>query len=362
MEAAILCVETRTGSIKALVGGKDHSQTEFNRAVQARRQPGSSFKPIIYAAALEKGLTPATVLMDSPISYRGSPAWVPQNFDHKFLGPTTLRTGLIQSRNIVSIKILQRIGIPYAINFARQLGISSPLYPNLSLALGSSGVSLWEMVTAYNCFPNLGQRVPPYFIQQIFDRNKQTVYTYRPKAEQVMEPYTAHTMNQLLEAVVKEGTGWRLKALGKPVAGKTGTTNDFRDAWFMGFTPQYTAGVWVGIDDLTPLGPGETGAQAASPIILEFFQKALSQIPAQEFPVPPSKKKIQGHFKTCREILKGLEKGSPIRIVSDLMRTLKNVPFATFFVSGYDKKSPLPSVPEGQGAFRKLGLKNIKYL
>ena len=309
VEAAILCVETRTGSIKALVGGKDHSQTEFNRAVQSRRQPGSSFKPIIYAAALEKGLTPATVLMDSPISYRGSPAWVPQNFDHKFLGPTTLRTGLIQSRNIVSIKILQRIGIPYAVNFARQLGISSPLYPNLSLALGSSGVSLWEMVTAYNCFPNLGQRVPPYFIQQIFDRNKRTVYTYMPRAELVMEPHTAHTMNQLLEAVVKEGTGWRLKALGKPVAGKTGTTNDFRDAWFMGFTPQYTAGVWVGIDDLTPLGPGETGAQAASPIILEFFQKALSQIPAQEFPVPPIQEKDSGAFQDLQRDSKGFREG-----------------------------------------------------
>ncbi len=309
VEAAILCVETRTGSIKALVGGKNHSQTEFNRAVQARRQPGSSFKPIIYAAALEKGLTPATVLMDSPIFFRGSPPWVPQNFDHKFLGPTTLRTGLIQSRNIVSIRILQRIGIPYAINFARQLGISSPLYPNLSLALGSSAVSLWEMVTAYNCFPNLGQRLAPYYIQQIFDRNKQSVYTYMPKAEQVMEPYTAHTMNQLLEAVVKEGTGWRLKALGKPVAGKTGTTNDFRDAWFMGFTPQYTAGVWVGIDDLTPLGPGETGAQAASPIILEFFQKALSQIPAQEFPLPQIQEKDSGAFQDLQRDSKGFREG-----------------------------------------------------
>ncbi|MBI4764112.1 MAG: PBP1A family penicillin-binding protein [Deltaproteobacteria bacterium] len=240
VEGALLCVETRTGSIKALVGGKNYNQTEFNRAVQSRRQPGSSFKPIFYAAALEKGLTPATILIDSPIYYRGSPACVPQNFDHKFLGPTTLRTGLIQSRNIVSIKILQRIGIPYAIDFARRLGIASPLYPNLSLALGSSGVSLWEMVTAYNCFPTLGQQVPPYYIQKIMDRYNQVIYTYPPKTEKVMESQTAHMMNQLLAAVVKEGTGWRLKALGKPVAGKTGTTNDFRDAWFIGFTPQYT--------------------------------------------------------------------------------------------------------------------------
>ncbi len=188
MEAAFLCIESQTGSIKALVGGKIIAR----RNLIGRFKPDVSRVPLLsllfMPPPLKKDLPRPLYLMDSPISYRGSPAWVPQNFDHKFLGPTTLRTGLIQSRNIVSIKILQRIGIPYAIQFARQLGISSPLYPNLSLALGSSGVSLWEMVTAYNCFPNLGQRVPPYFIQQIFDRNKQTVYTYRPKAEQVMEP------------------------------------------------------------------------------------------------------------------------------------------------------------------------------
>ncbi len=309
VEGALLCIETRTGSVKALVGGKNYEQTEFNRAVQSRRQPGSSFKPIIYAAALEKGLTPATVIMDSPIYFRGPPAWVPHNFDHKFLGPTTLRTGLIQSRNIISIKILQRIGISYAIQFAQRLGISSPLYPNLSLALGTSGVSLWEMVTAYNCFPNLGQRVPPYFIQQISDRHGRSIYVYPPKAEQVMKTPTAYTMNQLLEAVVKEGTGWRLKALGKPVAGKTGTTNDFRDAWFIGFTPQYTAGVWVGLDDFTPLGPGETGAQAASPIVLEFFQKALAQIPAQEFPVLKIQEKDSGAFQDVSEEHKGVREG-----------------------------------------------------
>ena len=286
VEASLLCIESQTGSVKALVGGKNYSQTEFNRAVQARRQPGSSFKPVIYAAALEKGLTPTSILMDTPIHYGGASPWTPQNFDHKFLGPTTLRTGLIQSRNIVSIRILQRIGVPYAIQYAHRLGISSPLYPNLSLALGSSGVSLWEMVTAYNCFPTLGQRLSPFYISQISDRYGRRIYKFYPKAEEVMKPETAHTMTQLLESVVKEGTGRRLNSLGKPVAGKTGTTNDFRDAWFIGFTPSYTAGVWVGIDDLTPLGSGETGAQAASPIMLEFFQKALSSIPAQEFPVP----------------------------------------------------------------------------
>jgi penicillin-binding protein 1A len=286
VEAALLCIDKTTGAIKALVGGKDYSQTEFNRATQARRQPGSSFKPIIYAAGLDKGLTPASVLMDTPLVFGGSNPWSPQNFDHKFNGPTLLRTGLIQSRNIVSIRILQHIGVEYAIRYAQQLGITSPLYSNLSLALGSSGVSLAEMVTAFNCFNNGGNRVLPFYITKIMDRLGRVIYLHQPKPEPVMAPNTAYIITHLLEGVVKEGTGWRLKALGRPVAGKTGTTNDFRDAWFMGLTPQVTAGVWVGLDNLATLGAGETGAQAASPILLEFLQKALANTLVEEFPVP----------------------------------------------------------------------------
>lgn len=284
VEAALLCLESRTGAILALVGGRDHDQTEFNRAIQSRRQPGSAFKPVIYAAALEKGFSPTSVLMDSPIHFKGPPPWTPQNFDLQFLGPTTLRTGLIQSRNIISIRLLQHVGVPYVLDLARRLGISSPLYPNLSLALGSSGVSLWEMVRAYNCFANLGGRVSPFFIRRIADHNGKTLFVHDPLSEPVLDPQIALTMIRLLEAVVKEGTGFKVKALGRPVAGKTGTTNDFKDAWFIGFTPRYTAGVWVGLDNFTPLGPGETGAQAASPIFLEFFQKALADSPIEDFP------------------------------------------------------------------------------
>jgi len=286
VEAAVICIEKTSGAIKALVGGKDHGQTEFNRATQAKRQPGSSFKPIIYAAGLDKGLTPASVLMDTPLIFGGSNPWSPQNFDRKFNGPTSLRTGLIQSRNIVSIRILQQIGVNYAIRYAQQLGITSPLYPNLSLALGSSGVSLAEMVTAYNCFNNGGNRVLPFYITKITDRLGRVIYLHQPQPEPVMAANTAYMMTHLLEGVVKEGTGWRLKALGRPVAGKTGTTNDFRDAWFIGLTPQVTAGVWVGLDNLATLGTGETGAQAASPILLEFLQKALAKALVEEFPVP----------------------------------------------------------------------------
>jgi penicillin-binding protein 1A len=287
VEAALLAIDRPTGAIKALVGGKDYGQTEFNRAVQSKRQPGSSFKPLIYAAALDKDFTPGTVILDAPISFGGSPPWSPQNFDRKFNGPTLFRTGLIQSRNVVSVRILQRIGVHYAIRYAQQLGITSSLYPNLSLALGSSGVSLAEMVTAYNCFNNGGARVLPFYISRILDRSGRKVYDHPQRSEAVIEPDTAYIMTHLLAGAVKEGTGWRLKALGRPVAGKTGTTNDFRDAWFIGFVPQVTAGVWVGMDSLTPLGPGETGAQAASPIFLEFFQKALVNLPPEEFPVPP---------------------------------------------------------------------------
>jgi penicillin-binding protein 1A len=287
VEAALLALDRSSGAIKALVGGKDYSQTEFNRAVQSKRQPGSSFKPIIYAAALDKDFTPGTVIMDAPITFGGSNPWAPQNFDRKFNGPTLFRTGLIQSRNVVSVRILQRIGVPYAIRYAQQLGITSSLYPNLSLALGASGVSLAEMVTAYNCFNNGGARVLPFYISRILDRSGRQVYDHPLRSEAVQEPETAYIMTHLLKGVVKEGTGWRLKALGRPVAGKTGTTNDFRDAWFIGFVPQITAGVWVGMDNLTPLGPGETGAQAASPIFLEFFQKALVNLPPEDFTVPP---------------------------------------------------------------------------
>jgi penicillin-binding protein 1A len=176
------------------VGGKDHGQTEFNRATQAKRQPGSSFKPIIYAAGLDKGLTPASVLMDTPLIFGGSNPWSPQNFDRKFNGPTSLRTGLIQSRNIVSIRILQQIGVNYAIRYAQQLGITSPLYPNLSLALGSSGVSLAEMVTAYNCFNNGGNRVLPFYITKITDRLGRVIYLHQPQPEPVMAANTAYMM------------------------------------------------------------------------------------------------------------------------------------------------------------------------
>ncbi|TFH67117.1 MAG: penicillin-binding protein, partial [Gemmatimonadales bacterium] len=282
VQGALLAMDTNTGAIKAMVGGRSYGKSEFNRATQAKRQPGSAFKPFIFTAAFDKGLTPATIIMDSPVIYRDTlkdSLWKPQNFSEKFYGPTTLRTALIQSRNLVTIKLLKEIGIDYAADYAVNMGITTPLTRDLSMALGTSGVTLQEMVRGFGIFANGGKRVQPFFIKKILDRTGNIVEENGPKVEQVIDPGIAYITSHLLQEVVKGGTGWRVRALGRPVAGKTGTTNDLKDAWFMGFTPSLVAGVWVGFDDLKPLGKYETGSRSASPIFLYFMEKALAGTP-----------------------------------------------------------------------------------
>jgi penicillin-binding protein 1A len=289
VQGALLCMEAKTGEIRAMIGGKDYRKSEFNRATQARRQPGSAFKPFIYTAAFDRGMTPATIIMDTPIIYKDvlkDSFWKPQNFEEKFYGPTLLRTGLIKSRNLVTIKILKDIGIDYAADYAANLGIKSPLARDLSMALGSSGVTLVEMVSAFSVFSNNGQRAEPYFIKKVVDRTDHVLEKYEPSVEQVIDPRIAYITSNLLQKVVQSGTGWRVKALERPVAGKTGTTNDLKDAWFIGFTPSLAAGVWVGFDDLLPLGKYETGSRAASPIFLYFMKEVLAGTPI-EFFTPP---------------------------------------------------------------------------
>ena len=289
VQGALLCMDTKTGRIRAMIGGKDYKKSEFNRATQARRQPGSAFKPLIYTAALDKGMTPSTIIMDNPIIYRDTlkdSLWKPQNFEEKFYGPTLLRTGLIKSRNLVTIKILKDIGIDYAADYAVNLGIKSPLTRDLSMALGTSGITLREMVGAFGVFANNGKRAEPYFIKRIVDRTGHVLEEYEPVIEQVIDPRIAYITSHLLQQVVQGGTGWRVRALGRPVAGKTGTTNDLKDAWFLGFTPSLVAGVWVGFDDLRPLGKYETGSRAASPIFLYFMKEALAGT-SVEFFTPP---------------------------------------------------------------------------
>ncbi len=288
-QAALLCIESKTGYVKVMVGGRDFRESQFNRAIQSRRQPGSAFKPIIYAAALDKGYTPATMIIDSPIVYQDTEhdfTWKPRNYKEKFYGPTLFRNALAKSRNVVTIKILRDIGIDYAIDYARKLGIESKLNRDLSIALGSSGVSLLELVKAYSVFNNSGYLVSPVFITKIVDRDGNVIEESSPVREKVIEKNTAYIMTSLLESVVQEGTGHRLKALNRPVAGKTGTTNNLHDAWFVGYTPRYTVGTWVGFDEEGCLGKAETGSRAASPIWLGFVRKVLEGKPVRVFQVP----------------------------------------------------------------------------
>jgi penicillin-binding protein 1A len=288
-QSALLCIEAETGLVKVMVGGRDFRESQFNRATQSRRQPGSAFKPIIYSAALDKGFTPATEIIDSPIVFEDETndfTWKPKNYGKKFYGPTLFRKALAKSRNVVTIKILQDIGIGYTLDYAKKLGIESELSNDLSIALGSSGVSLLELVNAYAVFANQGYLVEPAFITKIEDRYGNILEEMNPSREKVIDKNTAYLMTNLLESVVQEGTGHRAKALNRPVAGKTGTTNDLQDAWFVGYTPRYISGVWVGYDNGQTLGRGETGSRTASPIWLEFMNKILKGTPVREFQVP----------------------------------------------------------------------------
>ena len=288
-QSALLSIEAETGHVKTMIGGRDYRNSQFNRAYQSRRQPGSAFKPVIYAAALDKGYTAASVIIDSPVVYEDTERdfiWKPRNYKEKFFGPTLFRNALVKSRNVVTIKILQDIGIDYITDYARKLGIASNISQDLSIALGSSGLSLLELVNAYSVFPNLGYLVEPVFITKIYDRDGNLLETSQLIRKKVIDMTTAYIMTNIMESVIKSGTGWRIKALKRPVAGKTGTTNNLFDAWFMGYTPKYTTGVWVGLDQEAPLGKGETGSRAASPIWLEFMKNALEGKPARTFNVP----------------------------------------------------------------------------
>lgn len=288
VQGALLSMDAVTGAIKAMIGGRNFSKSEFNRATQSRRQPGSAFKPFIYTAAFDKGMTPATVIVDAPIVFQDTAGnvWKPQNFDEEFHGPTTLRNGLVFSRNIITIKLLQNIGVDYASAYAANMGIASPLTKNLSLALGTSGVTLQEMVRAYGVLANQGKRVNPFFIRKIVDRTGHVFEENQTASEQVVDSRIAFMTAYIMQDVVESGTGRVVKSIGRPVAGKTGTTDDMRDAWFMGFTPSQVTGVWVGFDKEMTLGKQEVGGRAAAPIWLYFMEKALREKPVEVFPVP----------------------------------------------------------------------------
>ena len=290
VEGSLVSLAPKSGQIKAMVGGYDFSKSQFNRAVQAIRQPGSAFKPLIYAAAIREGYSPSSIIIDSPIIFKEKEdafdRWKPVNFEEKFYGPTSLRTALTHSRNVVTVKLMQNIGIKGTINLAKSLGITSKMEQNLSISLGSSGLTLYELTSAYSAFANNGTLITPSAIRNIQNRKGEVLYTSTPEVTQPITPGTAYTITSLLQSVVEHGTGKKVKALNRPVAGKTGTTNNYVDAWFMGYTPELVTGVWVGKDKDESLGRNETGSRAAIPIWLQFMQDALVNEPITNFQAP----------------------------------------------------------------------------
>jgi penicillin-binding protein 1A len=288
VEGALLAMDPRTGMVRALVGGYDFYQSQFNRALQAKRQPGSAFKPIIYSAALEAGYSELSIVPDAPLVFRMAPGkfWRPQNYDNRFVGPVTLRSALAHSLNSVAVRLAQRVGLERVIQQARKLGIESPLEKNLSLALGSASVSLLEMVRAFGVFAGGGNLAEPLFILKVTDRYGNVLEESEPTSKAVLSPEIAYVLTDMLKNVVQSGTARAAAKLGSNVAGKTGTTSDFRDGWFIGYTPEFIAGVWVGYDDHRPLGDKETGANTALPIWLNFMSGAGQGNSPAEFPVP----------------------------------------------------------------------------
>jgi penicillin-binding protein 1A len=284
-QGAMLAIDNPTGEIKAMVGGYSFEDSKFNRATQAFRQVGSSFKVYVYADALEKGATPFDTILDAPFTViSGGQPYSPHNYDEKFEGTITLRRALAGSRNVPAVKLAEKVGISSVVDVTRRFGITTSLPPYLPLALGAADMKLLEHVSAFTVFPNDGIRIDPHMIRRVTSYDGALLEEAHPEVHDVISPEVARTMTAMLEEVIQFGTGMQARALGRPAAGKTGTTQDYTDAWFIGFTPQLTSGVWVGFDDKQiSLGKKETGARAALPIWLEFMQNALSGVPEVEF-------------------------------------------------------------------------------
>ena len=292
IQGAFVALENKTGNILVLIGGKDFQQSQFNRAVQAKRQPGSGFKPFIYTAAIDNGARPIDIMYDTPLFLMGEDGkeWNPENFDKIFRGPVTLREALTKSINVISAKLIEKVTPQQTIFYASNMGIKSPLSPYPSLALGTSEVTLQEMVTAFSVFPNQGIKVAPKYILKITDRYGNTLDESKTsKKEEVLSAQTAYIMTTMLQSVVNQGTGWGARARGfyRPAGGKTGTSDNCTDNWFTGFTPQITAGVWIGYDDKTVIGENITGAHTALPVWSDFMIKAHDTLKVEDFDIPP---------------------------------------------------------------------------
>ena len=331
VDGALVAMDPHTGRVLALVGGFSYGRSQFNRAVQALRQPGSSFKPIVYAAALDNGYSPASVIMDAPVEFKmadGS-VWKPKNYQNRFYGPSTLRRGIEQSRNVMTVRLADELGMTKIIDLATRLGIYDKLPRQLAMALGAGETTLLRMVTAYAMIDNGGKRVDPTLIDRIQDRYGRTIYRHDKRdcaacsaegwneglpepelldvSEQVMSPYTAYQITSMMEGVVDRGTGKKVKIVGKPVAGKTGTSNDERDAWFIGYTPDLVVGTYIGYDNPKPMGRGRTGGELAAPIVADFMRMALRDKPATPFRVPRAIELIPIDAKSGKRAIFGRE-------------------------------------------------------
>ena len=309
VNGALVAIDPQTGRVLAMVGGYSYALSSFNRATQANRQPGSAFKPIVYATALEGDFTPASIILDAPISFAGGAnggRWTPENYSRQYYGPQSLRRGLELSRNVMTVRLAQEVGMPKIVEQARRMGVSNVLQPNLSVSLGAGETTPYRLTAAYAAFVNGGRRIDPYLIEMVQDRNGETVWRadqrpcrdcsrpftgqesprLAPRGEQVLDPITAYQISSMLEGVIQRGTAASARGLGRWVGGKTGTTNEYRSAWFVGFTTDIVVGVFIGFDDNRSLGSGETGAATPVPIFTDFMTEALKQRPARPFVRP----------------------------------------------------------------------------
>jgi penicillin-binding protein 1A len=287
-ECALVSLDVQSGGILTMIGGKDFYKSPFNRATSAKRQPGSAFKPIVYAYAIEHGFPQSKIILDAPVSFKIATRrnhWSPKNFSGDYKGEITLRMALSLSRNIPAIRLIEMLGPSSVARFGYTLGIESTLYPNLSLALGTSEVTLINLTAAYSIFPNKGELIKPYGVMEVVDQSGRLVFRVKPLKKVVMSRAGAAIMTDMLKGVIQEGTGKKARSITRPVAGKTGTTNECKDALFIGFSPSIATGVWVGQDAFVTIGKRETGAKAALPIWIEFMTKALDRKPLQYFDI-----------------------------------------------------------------------------
>lgn len=311
INGSIVVMDPNTGRVLAMVGGFSFSDSQFNRATQAYRQPGSSFKPFVYAAALDNGYTPSSVVMDAPIEIvqeATGEIWRPENYSNRFYGPSTLRTGIEQSRNVMTVRLAQDMGMPLVAEYAERFGIYDDLLPVLAMALGAGETTVMRMVAGYAVLANGGRAVTPTLIDRVQDREGNTIFQHDERVcsqcvdtpwigqeeptiddnrAQVLDPMTAYQITSMLEGVVQRGTATTVRSVGHPVAGKTGTTNDYHDAWFIGYSPDLVVGVYIGYDTPTNLGVGNTGGVMAAPVFSNFMAVALEEEPPTPFTVPP---------------------------------------------------------------------------